>query len=158
MWFVVVYVFFSLVWFVVGVVVCCGGCGGCGCGGCGWVVRNDAHQCPRGGGLVLGRQLREPRVHGVTVTHKKRKQLRQVVGRHVGRGSGSGGGGHDRMNAAAGVVRVAKARQPRRADQPHARCQRARWRGVHAQNFDVLLLPDVVKRDAMHGVGHEINV
>ncbi len=67
---------------------------------------------------MLGRQLRQPRVHGVAVSHKKRKQLRQVVGRHVicGSGAGAGAGGCDRVNAAAGVVRVAKARQPRRAD------------------------------------------
>ncbi len=51
-----------------------------------------------------------------------------------------------------GVVAGLEAGKPRRTHHFHASRQRTRWRNIHAQYFDVLLLPGVVKWDRRNGV------
>jgi len=108
---------------------------------------------------VLGRQLGERGIHRVAVTYKKRKQLGQLLGRHViaisrsGRTSARGSRCRtgDYMNAL--ITAVAEPGQSGRPHRFHAGGQRAHHRHrVNAQDLGVLLLPGVIKWHGQNGI------
>ena len=95
---------------------------------------------------MLGRQLGEPGVHRVAVAHEKRKQLGQLVRRHV-----SAAVTDERVNALDPSV-AAESGQAQRPHRFHAVGQRPRRHRVDAQNLGVLLLPGVVERYGQNGI------